>query len=277
MNKKQLDIKRLINISKSIRLNVLDMVNKGNSSHIASVFSMIEILVILYEYVLKFKPSDPNWNERDRLILSKGHAGAGIYAILAEYHFFDKKILNSHYQDGSLLSGHVSHIGIPGVEISTGSLGHGLSIGCGMALAAKTNNQSHRVYVILSDGECNEGSVWESIMFANHHGLNNLTVIIDRNKLQSIKNTEDTLKLEPFDKKWKSFGWNVININGHDYQEIFDSLNNKNELNSSPLCIIANTIKGKGVSFMENNILWHYRSPQNKEYDEAKKELLNER
>ena len=181
--------------------------------------------------------------------------------------------LKTHYQDGSDLSGHVSHKGIPGVEFSTGSLGHGLPVASGMALAAKINKKKHRVFALLSDGECDEGSNWEAILFAAHHKLNNLVAIIDRNRLQSIYSTEDTLALEPFPDKWKSFGWDVVEIDGHNHNEIFKSCKNDVASKNKPLCVIANTTKGKNVSFMENNTLWHYRSPQGEEYKLAIDEL----
>ena len=189
------------------------------------------------------------------------------------YDQFSKEKLKTHYQDGSDLSGHVSHKGIPGVEFSTGSLGHGLPVATGMALAARINQHHHKVYVLMSDGECDEGSNWEAALFAPHHKLDNLVVIIDRNKLQSIHSTENTLNLEPFVDKWQAFGWNVVNIDGHNHQKLLDACGSM--VSGKPLCIIANTIKGKGVSFMENNNLWHYRSPKGKEYDAAMQELNN--
>ena len=249
------------------------MTNLGVSSHIASILSMADILAVLYGEVLCYKPEEPKWAGRDRFILSKGHAGAGVYATLAESGFFPVEKLQSHYQDGSDLSGHVSHKGIPGVEFSTGSLGHGLPVAAGMALAAKINNKNNRAFVLLGDGECDEGSNWEAILFAAHHKLDNLVAIVDRNMLQSIYSTEDTLSLEPFAEKWKAFGWNVVEVDGHNHEEILNACKAKSKVENKPLCIIASTIKGKGVSFMENNILWHYRSPQGSEYEAAMAEL----
>ena len=249
------------------------MTNLGVSSHIASILSMADILAVLYGEVLRYKPEEPKWAGRDRFILSKGHAGAGVYATLAESGFFPVEKLQSHYQDGSDLSGHVSHKGIPGVEFSTGSLGHGLPVAAGMALAAKINNENNRAFVLLGDGECDEGSNWEAILFAAHHKLENLVAIVDRNMLQSIYSTEDTLSLEPFAEKWKAFGWNVVEVDGHNHEEILNACKAKSKVENKPLCIIASTIKGKGVSFMENNILWHYRSPQGSEYEAAMAEL----
>ena len=249
------------------------MTNLGVSSHIASILSMADILAVLYGEVLRYKPEEPKWAGRDRFILSKGHAGAGVYATLAESGFFPVEKLQSHYQVGSDLSGHVSHKGIPGVEFSTGSLGHGLPVSAGMALAAKINNTNNRAFDLLGDGECDEGSNWEAILFAAHHKLDNLVAIVDRNMLQSIYSTEDTLSLEPFAEKWKAFGWNVVEVNGHNHEEILNACKDESRVKNKPLCIIASTIKGKGVSFMENNILWHYRSPQHSEYEAAMAEL----
>ena len=264
------DLKQL---SLKIRKHAVNMTSVGGSSHIGSILSISDILAVLYGSIMTYKADDPKWSDRDRFILSKGHAGAGVYAALAESGFMSVEKLKTHYQDGSDLSGHVSHKGIPGVEFSTGSLGHGLPVATGMALAAKINRNKHNIYVLMSDGECDEGSNWEAALFAPHHKLDNLVVIIDRNKLQSIHSTEDTLSLEPFVDKWQAFGWNVVNVDGHDHQQLLDACHSM--VVGKPLCIVANTTKGKGVSFMEDNILWHYRSPQGEEYDAAMQELDN--
>ena len=248
------------------------MTHYGKSSHIASILSIVDIVSVLYESILNIDPKKPKKPNRDRFILSKGHAGAAIYAALAEKGFFKVSELKKHCSNGSNLSGHVSHKNIPGVEFSTGSLGHGLSVSCGIAYSAKMNKSKFRVFALLSDGECDEGSNWEAILFAAHHKLNNLVAIIDYNKLQSIESTHDTLNLEPFAEKWIAFGWQVIEVDGHNHDEIFKALKKNNKIDL-PLCIIAHTTKGKGVSFMENNNLWHYRSPQNGEYRNAIKEL----
>jgi transketolase len=254
-----------------IRKHAVNMTSTGGSSHIGSILSIADVLAVLYGSVMNYRPDEPKWSGRDRFILSKGHAGAGVYAALAESGFMSVDKLKMHYQNGSDLSGHVSHKGIPGVEFSTGSLGHGLPVATGMALAAKINKNTHMIYVLMSDGECDEGSNWEAALFAPHHKLDNLVVIIDRNKLQSIHSTEDTLGLEPFIDKWQAFGWNVVDVDGHDHEQLINACNSKEA--DKPLCIVANTIKGKGISFMEDNVLWHYRSPQNEEYDAAMKEL----
>ena len=268
-----IDIKKIEQLANNIRKHAVTMTSLGGSSHIGSILSIADILAVLYGLILKYNAKEPKWIDRDRFILSKGHAGAGVYAALAECGFMPLDKLKTHSQDGSDLSGHVSHKGIPGVEFSTGSLGHGLPVASGMALAAKLNKKKHRVFALLSDGECDEGSNWEAILFAAHHKLNNLVVIIDRNRLQSIYSTEDTLALEPFPDKWKSFGWDVVEIDGHNHNEIFKSCKNEDASKSKPLCVIANTTKGKGVSFMENNTLWHYRSPKGDEYKIAIAEL----
>ena len=262
-------------LAKKIRLHALEMTHLGGSSHIGSIFSIADILAVLYEDILFFNPKKPDLKERDRFILSKGHSGAGVYAALAEKDFFPVSELKKHYSDGSKFSGHVSHKGVPGVEFSTGSLGHGLSVSCGLALSAKLNKQKHKIFCMMSDGECDEGSNWEAILFSAHHNLDNLITIIDYNKLQSIYSPEQTLNLEPFKDKWEAFGWNVQEVDGHDHKKLKESFNLKSSKNK-PNCIICHTVKGKGVSFMEDNNLWHYRSPQGKEYLEAKKELEEE-
>ena len=264
-----IDIKKIKQLANNIRKHAVTMTSLGGSAHIGSTLSIADILAVLYGTILKYNSKDPKWIDRDRFILSKGHAGAGVYAVLAESGFMSLDKLKTHSQDGSDLCGHVSHKGIPGVEFSTGSLGHGLPVASGMALAAKINNKKHRVFVLLSDGECDEGSNWEAILFAAHHKLNNLVVIIDRNRLKSIYSTEDTLALEPFPDKWKSFGWNVVEIDGHNHNEIFKSCKNEDASKSKPLCVIANTTKGKGVKFMENNNLWHYRTARGEELKKA--------
>lgn len=260
-------------MAKQIRRHALRMANSGGGSHIGSVLSIADILAVLYGTVLRVDCKNPDWCDRDRFILSKGHAGAGVYAALAESGFFPKEKLDEHYTDGSLFSGHVSHKGIPGVEFSTGSLGHGLSVGAGMALAAKLAKCRHRVFLLLGDGECDEGSNWEAIMFSAHHKLDNLVAIVDYNKLQSIKAVAETLELEPFADKWKSFGWEVSEEDGHDCQALFESLASVPFNEGRPSCLIAHTTKGKGVSFMENHNLWHYRSPDSSELKAALKEL----
>jgi len=234
---------------------------------------MADIVAVLYGHVLNVDPQDPRFAGRDRFILSKGHAGAGVYAALAERGFFPLERLRDHYANGSALSGHVSHKGIPGVELSTGSLGHGLGVACGMAYGAKVSNAGHGVFVLMSDGECDEGSNWEAIQFAGHHRLGRLTAIVDRNGIQSLKSTEETLGLEPFAKKWESFRWEVVEVDGHDHAQLLAALAGPRPADAPPLCVIANTVKGKGVSFMEHSVLWHYRTARGQEFDAAASEL----
>ena len=262
-----------IELANKIRIHALKMANSGGGSHIGSALSISDILAVLYSDILNIDPKNPELINRDRFILSKGHAGAAVYATLAEVGFFPIAKLETHYQDGSDLSGHVSHKNVPGVELSTGSLGHGLSVGVGMAKAAKLDKKGHKVFVLLSDGECDEGSVWEAAMFASHHKLENLVALIDYNKIQSLDSIENTLALEPFKNKWESFGWNALEINGHDHKQIKLELLSAPCIANKPSVYICNTTKGKGVSFMENSVLWHYRCPKGDEYELALKEL----
>ncbi len=262
-----------VDLAKRIRLHVLHMTSRGGSSHIASAFSIADLLAVLYGRILRCDPNKPRLASRDRFILSKGHAGAAVYAALAEVGFFPTSKLSEHYQDGSELSGHVSHKGIPGVELSTGSLGHGLSVGVGMAYGAKLERKTHRVFVVLSEGDCDEGSNWEAMLFAGHHKLDNLVAIVDYNKIQSLTSTSETLDLEPFAAKWESFGWAVREVDGHDHDAICETLEGLPFTPGKPSVLIAHTVKGKGVSFMENNVLWHYRTARGEEFDAALKEL----
>lgn len=262
-----------IELARRIRRHAVEMTHLGKSSHVGSVLSMADIIAVLYGSIMRVDPATPLWSGRDRFILSKGHAGAGIYAVLAELGFFPVSKLLTHYQDGSDLSGHVSHKGIPGVEFSTGSLGHGLPVAVGMAKAAQLDNASYRVFCVLSDGECDEGSNWEAAMFASHHRLTALTAVIDYNKIQSMALVSETLALEPFADKWRSFGWEVREVDGHNHQALTEALSTRPAGEQLPLCVLAHTIKGKGVSFMENSVLWHYRSPQGDEYLAACREL----
>lgn len=262
--------------ARRVRLHALNMTSRGSSSHIGSVFSMADILAVLYGVVLCVDPDAPKWPDRDRFILSKGHAGAGVYAALAERGFFPVEKLSAHSKDGSDLSGHVSHKGNPGVELSTGSLGHGLSVGAGMALAAKLDAATHRVMVLLSDGECDEGSNWEAVLFAAHHGLEQLVAIVDYNKIQSLAPVADTIGLEPFADKWRSFGWGVVEVDGHDHDALLSAFASLPVEAGKPTCIIAHTVKGKGVSFMEHSVLWHYRSAKGEELAAAERELTKQ-
>ena len=267
----------LENIATRIRLNVVKMTNSGRSSHVASCLSIVDILTVLYSEIINVSPETTDALDRDRFILSKGHAGAAVYATLAEFGFIEPKLLKNHYQNGSIMSGHISHKGINGVELSTGSLGHGLGVAAGLALGSKLSQEKFQVYTLLSDGELGEGSNWEAILFAAHHQLENLIAIVDYNKLQSLGTVEDTLSIEPFGSKWAAFGWNVIEVNGHNYDEIKKALSHAAANDDGPTVLICHTVKGKGVSFMENSVLWHYRYPHDGEEFEAAINELSER
>ncbi len=260
-------------LASKIRRSVVQMAHLGKSSHVGSALSMTDIIAVLYKDILNVDPTSPEMPDRDRFILSKGHAGSAIYAALAHSGFIPIETLDEHYQDGSILSGHVSHKGVPGVELSTGSLGHGLSVAVGMAKAAHLQKRKHRIFCLMSDGECDEGSNWEAILFAAHHSLNNLTALIDYNKIQSLAPVAETLGLEPFADKWIAFGWQVLEVDGHNHHELHQALSDEETDNTQPKCIICHTTKGKGISFMEDSVLWHYRTPQGEEYDAALKEL----
>lgn len=255
-----------------IRRHGIEMTHLSGGSHIGAVLSVADIIAVLYTSVMNFDINNPKSESRDRFILSKGHAGAAIYAALAESGFFNTEELKTHYQNGSRLSGHVSHH-VPGVDFSTGSLGHGLSAAAGMALVAKQDKKDYKTYVVLGDGECNEGSVWEAALFAVHFGLDNLVCIVDHNKMQSLDFCDKTLSTTPLAGIWQGFGWNVIEIDGNNHEQCLDALKNISH-NGKPTVIIANTVKGKGIPFMENDILWHYRFPHDGwEYDTAVTEL----
>ena len=258
-----------------IRRHGIEMTHLSGGSHIGAILSVADIIAVLYADVLKYDPENPEWEARARVILSQGHAGASLYSALAENGFFPVEELKTHYQNGSRLSGHVSHH-LPGVDFSTGSLGHGLSAGAGMAYALKKDGKSQNVYVVLGDGECDEGSVWEAALFANHFRLNNLVAVVDHNHMQSLDFCENTLELEDFGSKWKAFGWNVIEIDGNSHEKLKAAFRQAKEKTDGhrPTVIIANTIKGYGVKFMQNDILWHYRFPHDGwEYDCAVNEL----
>ena len=257
-----------------IRRHGIEMTHISHGSHIGAILSVADIVAVLYNDIANISPENLKDENRDRIILSKGHAGAAIYAALAEKGFFDRAELKTHYADGSRLSGHVSHKGVPGVEFSTGSLGHGACVAAGMALNAKLDKKPYYTYAIVGDGECDEGSIWEMALFANQFKLNQFVVIVDHNKMQSLDFCENTLSLAPFAEKWKAFGWNVLDIDGHNHDELRAAFAKAKESTDKPTVIIANTVKGKGVSFMEFDILWHYRFPhEGEEYDGALKEL----
>lgn len=260
-----------------IRRHGIEMTHISGGSHIGAILSVADIIAVLYADIMHYDAKNPDSPDRDRFILSKGHAGAALYAALAECGFFDVSELKTHYSDASRLSGHVSHH-VPGVDFSTGSLGHGLSTAAGMAYSAKKDGKSNRVFAVLGDGECDEGSVWEAALFANHFRLGNLIAIVDHNGMQSLDFNENTMELGDFAAKWRAFGWNAIEINGNDHAELKKAFAFADEMNKSseqrPTVIIANTVKGFGVPYMHNDILWHYRFPHDGwEYDLAVSEL----
>lgn len=267
----------LSELAARIRRHSIEMTHSAKSSHVGSCLSMADLLAVLYGKILDIDPRQPTWPNRDRFILSKGHGCAAYYAVLAEVGFFPVEWLDTFYQNGSRLPGHATHIEVPGVEISTGSLGHGLSIATGMALAAKRDGKTYRVFVMLSDGECDEGSTWEPILFAPQHKLDNLIAIVDYNKIQSLGTVKEVMDLDPFADKWRAFGWVVREIDGHNLDEIETSLTQVPYELDRPSCVIAHTVKGKGVSFMENKLLWHYRTPQGDEFEAALAELKTQK
>ncbi len=262
----------LISCARSIRINALTNVRRANASHIGSGFSCVELLVYLYSRWLKVSSSTINDSNRDRFILSKGHAAAVYYALLAEFGFFPKDWLNQYCEFGSQLGGHVQH-GVPGVEVSTGSLGHGLPIAVGMALAAKRDKKIYRVVALLSDGEMETGSNWEALNMASAQRLDNLVVVIDRNGLQAMGSTEEILPMKNLDERVNSFGCSSRVIDGHDFQQIHRVFQDIPFIKGKPTVIIAKTVKGKGVSFMENNLEWHYKSPNDEQFKKAMREL----
>jgi transketolase len=256
-----------------IRKKIVRMVAAANSSHVGSALSIVDIMVVLYFRVMNLKVADPGWLGRDRFILSKGHGCTALYATLAAKGFFPETDLDRYYRDGGKLAGHPVKDSAPGIEASTGSLGHGLSIGIGMALAAKRDHRDYRVFVLLGDGECNEGTVWEAAMCAAHHRLNNLVVIVDHNQLQGLGRTDEIVCLQSLAAKWKSFGCAVREADGHNVRELLDLCDALPFENDLPSVIIAHTVKGKGVSFMEGQLAWHYKSPNQAQLEQALKEL----
>ena len=261
---------KLEEISKEIRKSIVIMNAKSFASHTGTALSTVDILTVLYFKIMNIDPNNQNLKNRDKFILSKGHGSSALYATLAMKGFFDKTLLKGFYVDGGQLPGHLDKEAVPGIEVSSGSLGHGSSIGLGMAIANKVDKLNNNVYVMCGDGELNEGSVWEAIMYAPHKKLNNLTMIVDYNKLQGYGKTNEVINLEPLKDKLEAFNWHVIEINGHDYTEIEQAL----AINTiKPKAIIAHTIKGKGVSYMENQFIWHYKSPNEEQLVQALKEL----
>ena len=259
-------------LARQVRVQVVKMLAAAGASHIGGALSMADLLAVLYDETLRINPEEPNWPDRDRFILSKGHSCSALYATLAMRGFFPSAELQTYGQDGSRLMTHISHK-VPGVEFSTGSLGHGLGFACGKALAAKRRNKSWRVFALLSDGELDEGSNWEAILFAPHHRLDNLVVIVDYNKIQSLGTVKEVLDLDPLAQKFRAFNWAVKEIDGHDHDAVADALRVLPFDTGRPSCLIAHTVKGKGVDFMEDRLLWHYRTPNAAQVEQALDQL----
>ena len=259
-----------------VRRQVLEMIVSARKGHLGGSLSCADILVALYHGgILRFDAKRPGWTDRDRLIFSKGHSAEALYAVLADLAFFSIEGLETYGKPGTMLGGHVDNL-IPGIEVSTGSLGHGLGIGAGIALFAKIDRKDFLTFVLLGDGECYEGSVWEAAMFASHHHLSNLIAIVDRNKQITLDYTEDCNQLEPFAGKWKSFGWDVITIDGHSFDELLGTFKSvRGRKSNQPLVVIANTVKGKGISFMEGNLYWHHNVPTGEQVEIARKDLTH--
>lgn len=270
------DIKRLELIAQKVRKHIIEMIHAAHSGHPGGSLSAADLIIALYFKAMNHDPNNTNWPDRDRFLLSKGHAAPALYACLAESGYFPVDELKTLRKVGSRLQGHPDMRKTPGVEASTGSEGQGLSMGIGMALAAKLDNKDHHIFVMLGDGENNCGQIWEAAMSASNFKLENLIAIIDRNKLQLDGPTKDILSLEPLADKWRSFGWNVIEIDGHDFNEILGALDKAKLTQGHPTVIIAHTVKGKGVSFMEGIVGFHGKAPSDEEYSQAMKELGGE-
>jgi len=266
-------VKEMKAIAKRIRRHIISMIGKAGSGHPGGSLSAVEIVTTLYFKVLRHKPLDPRWSDRDRFILSKGHAAPMLYATLAECGYFPVDELTTLRQLDSRLQGHTDRTLTPGVEMSAGALGQGLSFATGVALAGRLNSQQYRVYVLLGDGECDEGQVWEAAMAAAHFKVDNLVAIVDNNGQQIDGWNCDVMNLDPFNKKWQAFGWHVIEVDGHNFTRLIEAFDHAKLVKGQPTVIIAHTIKGKGVSFMENNLDFHGKAPNAAEMEIALKEL----
>ncbi len=260
-------------IAKQLRRDIVTMISTAGSGHPGGSLSAVEIITALYFKIMRHCPSEPGWIERDRFILSKGHAAPALYAALAESGYFPVSELATLRKLGSRLQGHADRTATPGVEMSSGSLGQGLSFGVGTALAAGLNNKKYRVYVLIGGGECNEGQVWEAAMSAYHFKLDNMVAFIDHNELQLDGTNHDIMNIEPLGEKWSAFGWHTIEIDGHNFNEILSSLEEAKNIKGQPTAIVAHTIKGKGISYMENKVEFHGKAPNPEETKKALQEL----
>lgn len=267
------DIKQLQEKAKEVRKGIIEAVYSNKSGHPGGSLSIADIMTVLYFNQMNIDEKNPKWEDRDRLVLSKGHCSPALYSCLANRGFFDVEKLKTFRNINSNLQGHPDMNKVPGVDISSGSLGQGLSCANGMAIAGKMDNKNYRVYCILGDGEIEEGQVWEAAMASNKYKLDNLCVIVDNNNLQIDGTIEEVMSSYPIDEKFKSFGFQVINIDGHNIQEIIDAFDVAKNVKDKPTCIIAKTIKGKGVSYMENDVKWHGIAPNEEQYQLAMKEL----
>lgn len=267
------DLDMLRKKCREVREDILRMLTEAGSGHPGGSLSAVELLVGLYYTKLRHRPDEPDWPERDRFILSKGHIAPALYTVMAHRGYFPREELLTLRKFGSRLQGHPASLKLPGIEVSTGSLGQGLSVGVGLALGAKLDRAAWRTYVLLGDGETQEGQVWEAAMSAGHYRLDNLCAIVDRNYLQIDGNTEEVMTLDPYPEKWRTFNWNVLEINGHRIEEVIEAYERAEQMKGRPTVIIARTVKGKGVPFMENNAGWHGKAPKREELDEALKHL----
>ncbi|MBW2553525.1 MAG: transketolase [Deltaproteobacteria bacterium] len=267
------DIEELREITRKVRADILTMLNQAGSGHTGGSLSAADILTVLYFSKMKHNPKNPKWEDRDRFVLSKGHAAPALYAVLARCGYFNPEALNSLRKLGSILQGHPDMNATPGVEISTGSLGQGLSIANGMALGLKLDKKNTRVYVLMGDGEIEEGQIWEAAMSAAHYKIDNLCALLDYNGLQIDGPVKEIMNVDPLPDKWKAFGWHVFEIDGHDIEAILDAFHKAEKIKGKPSIIICNTIKGKGVSFFENKVEYHGVAPTDEELEGALKEL----
>lgn len=271
-----LEVQKLKEMARKIREDIIEEVYRAKSGHPGGSLSIADILTVLYFKEMNINPENPNWEDRDRFVLSKGHCSPALYSCLANRGFFSIEDLKTFRNINSYLQGHPDKNKVPGVDMTTGSLGQGLSAANGMAIAGKMEQKRYRVYCILGDGEIEEGQVWEAAMAANQYKLDNLCVVVDNNNLQIDGTIEEVMSSYPIDEKFKSFGFEVINIDGHDIEEIIKAFEVAKNVKGKPTCIIAKTIKGKGVSFMENQATWHGKAPNEEQYEQARKTLKGE-
>ncbi len=267
------DIKYLTQKANELRQNIIAMIYKAGAGHPGGSLSIADIITAMYYDELKIDPQNPGWTERDRLILSKGHTCPALYSVLAMKGYYSTDVIGTLRKFGSILQGHPDMCKVPGIDMTSGSLGQGLSVGIGMAIGAKADQLDSRVYVIMGDGETNEGQVWEAAMCAAKYKLDNLVTIVDKNNLQNDDFTDIIMPMSSMEKKWDAFGWEVFTIDGHNMDEILKAFESARKVKGKPVCIIANTVKGKGVSFMENVSMWHGTAPNSEQYEAAINEL----